>query len=94
MRKRRKIISVKEFSFTITEYDDECATVVMKTGGVDFDGLIVATKYMMWIVSKSTWNSRSFDETIEFLARGAKTFTGAGLTVLPEKKPDATEGEE
>ena len=92
MRKGRKVLSEKEFTFVVTEYDDERATVVMKSLGVDIDDIALATKYMIWIVSERT--TLSFDETVEFLAKGARTFTGAGLRVLPPKGGDGSECEE
>ena len=92
MRKRRKVLSEKEFTFVITEFDDECATVVMKTLGVEIDDIALATTYMIWIVSERT--TLSFDETVEFLAKRARTFTGAWLVVLPPKGGDGNECEE
>lgn len=86
MKKGRRIISEKEFTFTITEFDDECAEVVLHTHHVDENDIALATKYMIWIVSEST--TLTFDETIEFLAKGAKTFTRTGLRVLPPKGGD------
>ena len=87
MRKPRKILSVKEFTFTITEYDDEKAEVLMRTLDVDHDDIATATKYMMWMVS--TLTRLTFDETMEFLARGAANFTGTKkLRLLPRKGGD------
>jgi hypothetical protein len=83
MRKGRKVESKREFCFTITEFDNETTTIVMKTLGVEMDDLGLATKYMMWVISNHS--KLSFDDTMEYLAKGAAAFNGVALTVLPAK---------
>ena len=81
--KKNRIESIKEFGFTLTRYDSGRVVVVMNTWGVDMDDLAMATKYMMWICSNKS--EVSFDATMEFLIKGAATFEGVGLKVLPGK---------
>ena len=86
MKKQQNIKTVQDFRFTITTLENGRVQVVMKTLGVELDDLVVATQYMMWIVSDSS--GMSFDETMEFLAKGAGSYRGTGLVVLPRKSPD------
>ena len=83
MGKQQNIKTVHDFRFTITTLESGRVQVVMKTLGVELNDLVVATEYMMWIVSNSS--AMPFDETMEFLVKGAGNYTGAGLTVLPRK---------
>jgi len=84
VKKQRNIRTVQDFHFTITTLENGSAQVVMRTLGVELNDLVLATQYMMWVVSNSS--GMSFEETMEFLAKGAGNYTGAGLVVLPRKR--------
>ena len=87
MRKEPKIESVRHFAFSVSQFASGRAEVVMTTSDVEIEDLVLATKYMMWIVANECEKhlGESFDETMQRLTKGAEGFRGATLRVLPPK---------
>lgn len=72
-----------EFSFIIEKVGDNFVRVQMVTKGVEFYDLVNAAQYLMWQISRQS--DVSFDETMEKLIQGAKSYHDM-LRIVPKEE--------